>query len=111
MALTLQVLLPQCCLLLRKSSVSFAEQKATLSKVIGIGWQPETPGLPSLRSVQPRPLDLAKHDLRRTKPCPIYRADTIRLAIESCQRPHRRFALRPRLYLPAPLHQELDHPY
>ena len=40
MAVTLQVLLPQCRLLLRKSSVSFAERKSTLGKMTAIGRQP-----------------------------------------------------------------------
>ena len=37
MAVTFQVVLPQCRLLLRKSSVTFAERKTTLSKMIGMG--------------------------------------------------------------------------
>ena len=40
MAITLKVLLLQCRLLLRKSSISFAERKTTLSKVIAIGREP-----------------------------------------------------------------------
>jgi hypothetical protein len=37
MAVNLQELLPRCLLLLRKSSTSFAERKATLSKMTAIG--------------------------------------------------------------------------
>ena len=40
MALTFKASLHECCLLLRKSSVTFAERKTTLSKVTAIGLAP-----------------------------------------------------------------------
>ncbi len=40
MAITLKISVPQCRLLLRKSRVSFAERKTTMSKVTDIGLSP-----------------------------------------------------------------------
>ena len=40
MAVTFKASLHECCLLLRKSSVTFAERKTTLSKVTAIGLTP-----------------------------------------------------------------------